>query len=157
VTVEAMVVVEVTAATEAVTVDAVTLQHEQALLYATASEHRSLTYVGSRVEAGAVSVRFFNGVVVVTAEVVATQAGGAVVTVTVTADSYDVTHVVLRIRGQLLASEACWSPGRGNTYSGTGVTVTARKSLQSARRLEVSGSVVAYLTARAQPLRTHPP
>lgn len=34
--------------------------------------------------------------------------------------------------------------------------MTSRKALQSAKRLAFSGAVVAYRTARAQPLRAHP-
>ena len=98
-TVEATVVVEVTSATEAVVVGPVTLQHEQALPYCAASEHCGLTYVGTAVSvAEAVTVRFVNSVNAETAEVGAVQAGGAVVTVTVTADSYSVTHIVLQVR-----------------------------------------------------------
>ena len=94
----ATVEVEVTSATEAVTVGPVTLQHEQALPYCAASEHCGLTYVGTAVSvAEAVTVRFVNGANVETAVVEAVQAGGVVVSVTVTADSYSVTHIVLQV------------------------------------------------------------
>ncbi len=82
--------VEVTAATEAVDVDAEMLQHEQALLYWAASVHLGLAYVGtvfvgvlsgdSESDAVCVTTRLF------TSEVnVGVHAGGSVVTVTVTA------------------------------------------------------------------------
>ncbi len=88
-----------TSGTEAVTVGPVTLQHEQALPNCTASEHCGLKYVGTAVSvAEAVTVRFVNGAKVETAVVGAVQAGGEVVSVTVTADSYSVTHIVLQVR-----------------------------------------------------------
>lgn len=94
-----------TAATEAVTVDAETLQHEQALLYCTASEHWGLTYVGTvfldKTKFDTIcEALFFNNEPTETTWVVWAVAGswgGAVVTLTVTAESYAVTHVVLRV------------------------------------------------------------
>ena len=107
VTVEAMVVVEVTsAAAAAVKVDAETLIHAQALLYCSASEHQALMYAGT-VLRGAVTVPplFFTGVVGTAALIeVGSAAGGSVVTVTVPASSYTVVHDVLTLLGWRLSS-----------------------------------------------------
>ncbi len=103
--------VEVTAATEAVAVDAEIFQHEQALLYWAASAHRELAYAGivlvgvlsgeSESDAVCVTTRFSTGEVNV-----GVHAGGSVVTVTVTGVRYVVSHVVLRVEVQRLTKRA---------------------------------------------------
>jgi hypothetical protein len=91
------VVVDVTAATEAVTVEAETLQQEQALLYREASE-QALAYAGTVLgEAGADGVLAASVVTVVGVRLaigVADSSPGAVVAVTVT-ELVSVTHTVL--------------------------------------------------------------
>ncbi len=82
-----MVVVEVTAATDAVKVGTDTPQHEQALLYCVASAQPGLTYAGI-VLPGAVGETLVVGVRFAAVMEVETTAswGGVVVTVTVTAE-----------------------------------------------------------------------
>jgi hypothetical protein len=161
VAVEAMVVVEVTSATAAaVTVDAETLMHTQALLYCSASEHRALRYAGTVLSSpGAVTVspRFFTDVVGTAASVEVAAAGSSVVTVTVTASSYTVTHDVLAVPSSAVSKRVwlgVWQHPRGRGSDGDGekgATVGKAAGTVGPRRRKsnsTTASVEASLVAR---------